>query len=76
MLDSNHTINKFEKLSIIGVGSCGCVYLVKDKTTHNLYVMKILKKENKRNLTRALVEQQILMRINHPFISKLNYHIF
>lgn len=67
------TINDFEKITLLGMGSCGCVYLVKNKTNQHTYAMKILKKDNnnRKKVTRAITEQEILAQANHPFVSKL-----
>ncbi|KAI9250265.1 kinase-like domain-containing protein [Sporodiniella umbellata] len=68
----------FEKVRLLGKGDTGRVYLVKHKTTDKLYALKVLSKEEmlKRNkIKRALAEQAILSKANHPFIIPL-YHSF
>ena len=39
-------INDYEKLKTVGLGSYGRVYLCKNKKTGNIFVMKILKKND------------------------------
>ena len=66
------TIDDFEKINLLGAGSCGDVYLVRHKRTKYIYAMKRLKKDTKRkNITRALTERQILTHTDYPFISTL-----
>ena len=44
--------NDFEKIKIIGSGSFGNVYLVKNKRNNNYYAMKILEKSLIKKTTR------------------------
>ena len=66
-------------LSVIGKGSYGKVTLVKKTTGHDkgkLYAMKRLKKEQivQNNLIElTLTERNILERVNHPMIVKMQY---
>lgn len=65
----------FKKIKLLGSGSTGDVYLVKNKD-NKLYAMKIINKEKivtKKKLERIKTEREILSKINHPFIVKM-YH--
>lgn len=65
------TIDDFEKITLLGAGSCGNVYLVKHKKTNYPYAMKVLKKNKRKTLNRALTERKILINMKYPFISTL-----
>ena len=66
--------NDFEKIILLGSGSFGNVYLVKHKQTNDIYAMKSLNKNNfERNIERAITEYNILVKLSHPFISKLHF---
>ncbi len=71
-LDKNKVFDNFEKISILGVGSCGKVYLVKDKDTQLLYAMKVIENINSAKLKLKIsTEYKILLNSQHPFISKI-----
>merc|ERR1719359_657995 len=60
----------------LGKGSFGEVFQVKHKQTHNIYAMKILRKNKVMtgNLLRyTLTERNVLSYINHPYIVSLHY---
>jgi serine/threonine protein kinase len=66
----------FEIIQVLGKGSFGEVFLVKMTSTGQYYAMKVLQKEKifGENLVKyARTERDILMRVKHPFIVKLNY---
>lgn len=66
----------FEAIQVLGRGSFAEVYLVKMITTGKLFAMKVLRKEKmlQQNVVRyAITERNILTKIVHPFIAKLNY---
>ena len=68
------TLNDFNTLSVIGKGSYAKVVLVRRKDNHELYALKILKKkylkkQNQEN--QVMIERNILVKLNHPFIVKL-----
>lgn len=70
--------SSFKKVKLIGKGDVGRVYLVENRTTGELYAMKVLEKNEmlKRNkIKRVLAEQEILATASHPFIVTL-YHTF
>jgi protein-serine/threonine kinase len=57
--------HRFEKVTLIGKGDVGRVYLVRDSKTRDYYAMKVLNKKEmlKRNkIKRVLAEQEILVR--------------
>lgn len=68
-------VNDFKKLSVIGKGSYGKVYLVEYIATKELYAMKVLDKETlvkKNQIQHTLSEKEILVSIPLPFLSCLN----
>lgn len=68
--------NQFIILKMIGSGSFGEVYLVKERKTNKLYAMKVLSKQRimGQNLVRyAKTERDVLSYTKHPFIVNLNY---
>ena len=68
--------SNFICLALLGQGSFGEVYLVKEKNTCNYYAMKVLDKKRieKQNIFKyAMTERNVLSIINFPFIVKLNY---
>ena len=68
--------NSFEILELIGSGSFGKVYKVKQKNTNNIYAMKVLNKSyliKKKLLRYATTECNVLKQSNCPFILKLHY---
>ena len=67
------SLDQFSTLSVIGKGSYAKVLLVRKNDSHELFAMKVLKKENveKKNQEKHVkVEKQILADIDHPFIIK------
>lgn len=74
--DGNVGPKSFRILSVLGRGSFGEVFQVTQKTTGQIYAMKVLRK-NKiigRNLMRyALTERNLLSYIRHPFIVRLHH---
>ncbi|KAG8294841.1 hypothetical protein J6590_093813 [Homalodisca vitripennis] len=70
------SLNDFEKLKLIGSGSFGKIYLVRNNKTKELYAMKtILKKTimNYHQLEHTKTEKLVLQSINSPFTLRLNY---
>jgi protein-serine/threonine kinase len=70
--------SSFIKIRMLGKGDVGKVYMVQQKETGKLYAMKVLSKKEmiRRNkIKRALAEQEILTKSNHPFIVTL-FHSF
>lgn len=69
-------MDDFALVSFIGKGSYADVTLVRKKDTGKLYAMKALKKkyvEKKKQQTNVMLERNILIQMDHPFIVKLSY---
>ena len=67
---------EFEKIKIIGSGSFGNVYLVKNKRNNKYYAMKILEKsliKQKSQEDQTISERILMARFNNPFLVKLHY---
>ena len=67
------TIDDFEKIKLLGSGSCGDVYLVKNHNNNLQYAMKIIAKNSQHLINKALTEKEILVHLHHPFITELFY---
>lgn len=66
----------FKGISQLGKGSFGEVYLVEKIDSGEQFALKVLRKDKifENNLVRyAFAERNILMKISHPYIVKLNY---
>ncbi|KAH3683410.1 hypothetical protein WICPIJ_005629 [Wickerhamomyces pijperi] len=70
-------LEDFEEINILGVGTYGKVYLVKDLITGQLYAKKTIRKAkisvDAKLLKNSRNEKDILARISHPGIVKLFY---
>eukprot|EP01061_Rhynchopus_euleeides_P009139 TRINITY_DN18285_c0_g3_i1.p1 TRINITY_DN18285_c0_g3~~TRINITY_DN18285_c0_g3_i1.p1 ORF type:complete len:764 (+),score=249.05 TRINITY_DN18285_c0_g3_i1:105-2294(+) len=65
----------FEMLTLVGRGSFGHVYKVRQKQSGKIYAVKVIKKSSLRVETRfenLRCEKTILRNISHPFIVKLH----
>jgi len=80
--DANVTLGDFELLKVIGRGTYGKVMQVRRRDTHEVYAMKVLKKENifarndPKDLQHTIAERNVLALINtkeHPFILGLKF---
>jgi len=73
-LDKSITSTTFNKVTILGAGTFGQVWLVTDKKKHTPYALKI---QNKHELLEseqyhgALREKSLMSSLNHPFIVQL-----
>ncbi|CAM9484004.1 unnamed protein product [Chrysoparadoxa australica] len=69
-------LNSFKMIRVIGKGSFGKVFLVREKVSGQLYAMKVvLRKDNiiKRNqVEHTKTERNVLGYVKHPFIVGLN----
>lgn len=68
----------FLQIGMLGRGDVGHVYLVRRKGHSRLMAMKVLSKTDmikRKKVDRVLMEQKILMKLNHPFLVTL-YHSF
>lgn len=76
-MDSHLSMDDFTMLSVIGKGSYAKVVLVKRRDGDGrLYAMKILKKkfiEKRKQERHVMIERNILVGVDHPFIVKLHY---
>lgn len=69
-------LHHFDKLKTLGKGSFGKVLLVRNKLDDNHYAMKVLRKDRlqkARQVRHTQTEREILEKISHPFIAKLQY---
>ena len=67
-------VKDYEKLKTVGLGSYGRVRLCKNKKTGNIFVMKILKKNDiikQKQVDHVYSEFNILTMLKHPFIVQL-----
>ena len=67
-------VKDYDKLKTVGLGSYGRVRLCKQKKTGNVYVMKILKKNDiikQKQVDHVYSEFNILSMLKHPFIVQL-----
>lgn len=72
----NLSINDFELLKVIGRGSCGKVFLAKMIKTDELFAIKVIRKDRlteSQKESRVLAERNILMRAEHPFLTRLYF---
>lgn len=76
--ESQYTnMDQFNLLATIGKGNCAKVMLAESKSDHQLYAIKILKKEllfQNDEVKRSKIEKRVLMKArehDHPFIARL-----
>ena len=70
------TVNDFQIVRLLGQGAFGQVLLVRKRDTKQLYAMKILNKQQLRELNQiahAQTERRLLEVLDHPFIVKLRF---
>ena len=76
LMNGQLTLDNFNMLSVIGKGSYAKVALVKPKVGDTkVYAMKILKKkyiEKRKQEVHVMVERNILVGVDHPFVVKLH----
>uniref|UniRef100_A0A7E4VPX7 non-specific serine/threonine protein kinase n=1 Tax=Panagrellus redivivus TaxID=6233 RepID=A0A7E4VPX7_PANRE len=73
---SRVTLNDFEFLKMLGVGSFGKVVLSREKRSGRLYAIKILKKAvvvSKDEVQHTMTENRVLQKCKHPFLTELTY---
>ncbi|OHT16678.1 RAC family serine/threonine-protein kinase like protein [Tritrichomonas foetus] len=72
----NLTMNCFDIKSVIGRGYFGKVLLCRRKNTKNYFAIKTIKKSllvQEDKLNTVIVERQVLMKCNNPFIVKIDF---
>lgn len=70
------TMDDFEMLKVLGKGTFGKVVLCREKTSRQVYAMKILKKDvivAKDEIAHTLTENRVLQMAKHPFLTSLEY---
>ncbi|CAH0721603.1 unnamed protein product, partial [Brenthis ino] len=70
------SVEDFDLVRIIGIGSFGTVFLVRDKTTFEYHAMKALEKVEvvkKKNIKQLNLEKKILQSITFPFLISLDF---
>ncbi|XP_021752200.1 serine/threonine-protein kinase AtPK2/AtPK19-like [Chenopodium quinoa] len=69
-------VKDFEVLRVVGKGAFGKVYQVRKRSSDEIFAMKVIAKDKiieKNHVEYIKSEREILMKIDHPFIVKLNY---
>ncbi|XP_058860523.1 RAC-gamma serine/threonine-protein kinase-like [Acipenser ruthenus] len=75
-LHKQKTLNDFDCLKLLGKGTFGKVFLVREKASSKHYAMKILKKEviiAKGEVAHTITENRVLKNTRHPFLTFLTY---
>ncbi|KAF2365390.1 Pleckstrin domain [Trinorchestia longiramus] len=70
------SLDSFELLSGLGKGTFGRVVLAREKSSGNIYAIKMLRKDvilEKDEVEHTLTENRVLQRIDHPFLMYLKY---
>lgn len=73
--NSTPRLDSFKMIRVIGKGSFGKVFLVKENKSGEIYALKVLRKDNiiKRNqIEHTKTERSVLGYVKHPFIVGLN----
>lgn len=68
-------LDSFDIIRVVGKGSFGKVFLVREKASSTLYAMKVLKKDyiiRKNQVEHTKTERNVLGYVHHPFIVGLN----
>jgi tRNA A-37 threonylcarbamoyl transferase component Bud32 len=68
-------LDSFDIMKVIGKGSFGKVFLVREKASKTIYAMKVLQKEyviRKNQVEHTKTERNVLEKVNHPYIVGLN----
>jgi len=74
--EDSTTLDDFDILNNLGIGSFGKVFLVQHKKKKDLYAMKTIWKDKiieYEQLESAKLEKHILLTSNHPFIVSMEY---
>mmetsp|Transcript_32184 Transcript_32184/g.53183 ORF Transcript_32184/g.53183 Transcript_32184/m.53183 type:complete len:625 (+) Transcript_32184:305-2179(+) len=68
-------LDSFKMIKVVGKGSFGKVFLVRENKTGEMFALKVLRKDNiiKRNqVEHTKTERSVLGYVNHPFIVGMN----
>ncbi|GKY94176.1 hypothetical protein MPSEU_000383600 [Mayamaea pseudoterrestris] len=74
-MESAASLDSFKMIRVIGKGSFGKVFLVREHKTNTIYALKVLRKDNiiKRNqVEHTKTERSVLGYVQHPFIVGMN----
>lgn len=69
-------LEDFDIIKVIGRGTYGKVSLVRHKKSEKLYAMKSMSKRmlhESKNIENVLIEREVLIQNNHPFLVKAHY---
>jgi serine/threonine protein kinase len=69
-------LKDFDILKVLGKGSFGTVFLVRKRDVRKIFAMKVLHKDKlqkTKQITHTKTEREIMEKITHPFIVKLQY---
>ena len=71
---TNNTFYDYHKIKLLGQGSFGTVYLVKNKKLNNYFAMKIIEKSSNDEEKEDEIKNEIniLRKLDHPNILKIN----
>ena len=62
-----------EVMAIVGRGSFGKVYLVKDNDEEDILAMKVMEKKNVQRPDHSVSERRVLASVKFPFIGNRNH---
>jgi NIMA (never in mitosis gene a)-related kinase 1/4/5 len=63
-------MDQYEKLKMLGKGTYGKAWLVKDRISGQQYVLKEIKVNNQQEVDEALSEAEVLSKVDHLNITK------
>ncbi len=71
------SLRKFDFIKVLGTGGFATVYMVRKRTTGQLYAMKLVKKDGVKQdpvrFAQVYTERQILEQLKNPFLVQLHY---
>ena len=68
---STDSLDSYQKIELIGKGSYGAVYKVKNKTTNIIRAMKVISKNFQKDNNEIMREINILKNLDHPNVMKI-----
>lgn len=69
-------LEDFEMLKVLGKGTFGKVFLAREKTTGEIFAIKVLRKDvviQKEEIAHTMTEGRVLRMSRHPFLTRLHY---